>query len=585
MDKKTIILVAILALLLIFYFPIMEFLGLYKPSPEKTSGKEDMVIDSLGREYQQAHNAVDTFKVTDTTVASSTSPSTAAAPEQAKPESTMTATEAMTHDTVVVNTRQYTAILTSFGGGPVSLKLRNYYYRDGGEIEMLPAAESATPEASFAGGSFSSSRVNYQCSLSPGKYDATSDTVNLTYTYVSKDGGEIIKHYSFYPNKYNFNLVVEVKNRVKLGFERQYTLMWNTPLGVTEPQPETDYQAMEAVAMQAGSRETLKDFKDDKLSQVLPGNSSWAGVRSKYFAAVIIPRNREADAVLARGSKDKIMVDGKSIEQKLITAGVEMPFAAVGQFADTFSVFVGPLDYNLMASYHIGLQDILGIGTTPFVGWIIKPFAVGIMWLLPRMYKVIPNYGLVIIIFALLIKIITMPLSMKSFKSMNAMKELQPKIEELKQKHKKNPQAMNQEMMRLYKTHGVNPISGCLPMLPQMPLFFALFSVFRSTILLRNANFVWFITDLSRGASSFTDPYIILVVIMIVGQFLSQKLTMASTQQNKMMGYVMPLFMGFLFYRFSAGLVLYWTCFAFFSLLDYVAFKRKAIKNPDVKTA
>jgi YidC/Oxa1 family membrane protein insertase len=115
-----------------------------------------------------------------------------------------------------------------------------------------------------------------------------------------------------------------------------------------------------------------------------------------------------------------------------------------------------------------------------------------------------------------------------------------------------------------------------------MPLFFALFSVFRQTILLRDAPFVWFITDLSRGASGLTDPYIILVVFMIAAQFVSQKMTMTSTQQNKALMYVMPLFMGFLFYRFASGLVLYWACFSIFSLLDYVAFKRD--KNPKVIT-
>ena len=573
MDKKTIILVVLLAVLLIFYFPIMEFLGLYKPAEVKQSPETDQVIDSLSQDYQKAADSAGA--VYDSVAGSAASVESAT---KAQP------IDSMTFDTVVVTTKQYIVTLTSFGGGPVSLTLRNYFYRDGGEIEMLPAAELATPEASFAGGSFSASRVNYSCNLSPGRYDATSDTLEVSYTYVSKDGGEIIKHYRFYPKRYNYDLVLEVRNRDKLGFERQYELMWNTPLGVTEPQPETDYESMEAAAMQAGSRETLNDFKDGKLNQTAPGSTSWAGVRSKYFAAVLIPRNREADAVVARGLKDKITTPRGPIEHRLITAGLEMPFAVVNQFADTFSVFVGPLDYNLMASYHIGLQDILGIGTTPFVGWIIKPFAIGIMWLLPRMYTPIQNYGLVIILFALLVKIITMPLSVKSFRSMNAMKELQPKIEELKKKHKNNPQAMNQEMMRMYKAHGVNPLSGCLPMLPQMPLFFALFSVFRSTILLRNADFVWFITDLSRGASSFTDPYIALVIIMIIAQFLSQKLTMASTQQNKMMGYIMPLFMGFLFYRFAAGLVLYWTCFSLFSLLDYAAFKRKAIKNPEVKT-
>jgi YidC/Oxa1 family membrane protein insertase len=188
----------------------------------------------------------------------------------------------------------------------------------------------------------------------------------------------------------------------------------------------------------------------------------------------------------------------------------------------------------------------------------------------------------VIILLAFLMKVITLPLSLKSFKSMNAMRALQPKIEQLKQKHKKNPQALNAEMMKLYKAHGVNPFSGCLPILPQMPLFFALFAVFRSTILLRDAPFVWFITDLSRGATSLTDPYIILVVVMVVAQFISQKFTMASTSQNKAFGYIMPLFMGFLFYKFAAGLVLYWTCFSVFSLLDYIIFRKD--KMPQVQT-
>jgi len=166
---------------------------------------------------------------------------------------------------------------------------------------------------------------------------------------------------------------------------------------------------------------------------------------------------------------------------------------------------------------------------------------------------------------------------------MQAMKSVQPEIDKLKQQFKKNPQALNTETMKLYKKHGVNPLSGCLPILPQMPLFFALFSVFRSTILLRDAPFFWFINDLSRGAATFTDPYMILVIIMVAAQFISQKFTMASTQQNKSFMYIMPLFMGFIFYKFAAGLVLYWTCFSLFSLLDYVFFRKG--KNTEVKTA
>lgn len=127
-------------------------------------------------------------------------------------------------------------------------------------------------------------------------------------------------------------------------------------------------------------------------------------------------------------------------------------------------------------------------------------------------------------------------------------------------------------MMKLYKDHGINPFSGCLPYLPQLPLFIALYSVFSATILLRQAPFILWWNDLSRGALSFTDPYIILVVLMMGLMFLQQKMTMTDPK-NKMLIYLMPLMMGFFFYRASAGLVLYWTCFSLFSFIEQLVFK------------
>ncbi|UCD64175.1 MAG: membrane protein insertase YidC [Candidatus Zixiibacteriota bacterium] len=567
MDKKTIGLIVILVVVLLFYFQIMEFLGLYKPAPPQPA---------------QPAPADTTTQVVQQPIEPDTVP--AATLVQADTSAPVPADTLVPSDTIIVTTDKYVITMTSFGGAAVSMLLKEYDYRDENRIEMIPDAEAATPEVAFAGGQFSTSRFAFTSSLRPGTYRVTDQPLELVYTYAPTTGGVIEKTYRFYPDDYHYDLTLEVTGLQELGFDRNYDLVWNTPLGVTEPQASTDYDAMEAVAMQSGTRETLDDFDDGRLNQSLTGSTSWAGLRSKYFAAVMIPRGRTGESVFARGEKRSISTPAGSVEQKLITVGLDMPFSAMtGSFADTFTVFVGPLDYSLLSDYEVGLEDMLGIGTTPYVGWIIKPFAIAVIWLLPKMYSTIPNYGLVIILFALFVKLITMPLSMKSFKSMNAMKELQPKIEELKKKYKKNPQAMNQEMMKLYKQHGVNPLSGCLPILPQMPLFFALFSVFRSTILLRDAPFVWFISDLSRGAASLTDPYIILVIIMIAAQFVSQKLTMGATQQNKALMYIMPLFMGFIFYKFAAGLVLYWTCFSVFSLIDYFAFKRR--KTVPVKAA
>lgn len=573
MDKKTLPLIIGLILIILFYFPILEFLGIMEsaPSQQEQPGGGDTTTSLTPEQVYSPYDET-----------ARTLPDQTPASPVLTTDSALSPADYIVPDTIIVRTNVYEVILTSFGGGPISLKLNKYSYRNGDPIQMLALAEYATPEVSFAGGTFSTSRVAFQCDQAPGEYDATRSPLELTYRY-HREGGEIIKKYRFEPDSYDFGLELTVNNPGRLGFERRYSMDWNTPLNITEPQAESDYMAMEAVAMQGGQRETLDDFDDGRLNQVLDGATVWAGVRSMYFAAVLIPNNRPAEAAHARGFKNDIIVDEEgSIEMRRITAGLEMEFASVETFTDSFTVFVGPLDYFIMSSYGAGLEDILGIGTMPFVGWIIKPFAIGIIWLLPRMYAVLPNYGLVIILFSLLIKLVTLPLSMKSFKSMNAMKELAPKVEELKKKHKKNPQALNTEMMKMYKAHGVNPISGCLPMIPQMPLLFALFAVFRQTILFRDAPFIWFIDDLSRGATSFTDPYIILVIIMVGAQFISQKLTMPSTQQNKALLYVMPLFMGWIFHSFASGLVLYWVCFSVFSLLDYVLFKRK--KNAQVKT-
>ena len=575
------VLVAGLAILIFFYFDIMEALGLYKPAPPLKPEVEN-VIDST-QSFDQSTLPTDQESLTQESQSVDTALEVGQIVSKSAPADNLSE---IVNDTITIETNKYIIKMTTLGGGPVSMLLKEHTYRNGEMIEMIPDAQFSTPTASFAGGTYNTSQTNFVSSQYAGSYDATSNEFKVTYEYVQDDGSAIKKHYRFYPDTYHYDLNIELDEPQNMGLTGKYTLIWNTPLGVTEPQPKTDYDMMNAIAYQGGSLETLDDFQDDKLKESLEGTTAWAGVRSMYFSAVLIPKNRPAEAASANGVINNVSFEQEILKERLVTVGIDMPFANVRTLTDSFTVFVGPLDYHMMADYDVDLEKIMDIGTTPFVGWIIKLFAVPIMWLLPKMYEFVPNYGLVIILFAFFVKVITLPLSMKSFKSMNAMKVVQPELEKLKEKYKKDPQRMQKETMALYKKHGVNPISGCLPMLPQMPLFFAMFAVFRSTILLRDAPFVWFITDLSRGAVTYTDPYMILVIIMIGAQFLSQKLTMAGgTQQNKAIGYIMPLFMGFMFRTFASGLVLYWTCFSVFSLLDYFLFKRKELKNTNIKTA
>jgi YidC/Oxa1 family membrane protein insertase len=327
------------------------------------------------------------------------------------------------------------------------------------------------------------------------------------------------------------------------------------------------------MAMQA-ERIKYNDYTDNRFSQSNEGTTYWVATRSKYFTAIMIPKSEPAEGVKASGIREKV----GDVTTRKLTVGLNMGIEYETNLIDSFTVYVGPIDWEVLNDYEHNVATLVDIGTTPVVGWLIKIFAVPIMWLLPRMYAIIPNYGFVIILFSLLIKLITWPLTRKTVKSMAAMRDLQPKMKELQEKYKKDPQRLNKEMMKMYKEHGVNPLSGCLPYLPQMPLFFALFSVFRSTILLRQAPFILWWTDLSRGALSPTDPYIILVVLMVVLMFLQQKMTMTDPK-NKALMYIFPLMLGVFFYSVSAGLILYWTSFSLFSFLEQLIFGKSRKKD------
>ncbi|MBD3403265.1 membrane protein insertase YidC [candidate division GN15 bacterium] len=587
-DRKSIVLVVLLAVVILFYWQILEFLGLHEPAPEQPAQTTEQVDTATAEQPPPQQQPTDTqpTRAAEPTgdLPSLLTDTTGAVAKQTDTLPFM-AEQAGVIDTIVVETDTYEVILINQGGGPVSMLLKEHSYRDGEPIEMLPEPMNVSPEASFAQGAVMTGQLPFESSLASGTYNVSGQPLEVEYRYVAPNGVEFFKRYWFHRDKYSFDMVLEVRNGDRLGIDRKYYMVWNNPPPVTEPDPKTDYNEMNAVAYMGGSREQLDDYEDSQLDQTLLGTTSWAGVRSKYFTATMIPRSQLAEGVRAEGRKWKVQTPDGSMEKRDVTVALEMPFAGSGAVTDSFTVFVGPMDYFLMSDYEVGLEDMLGIGTTPVVGWIIKPFAWIVMWGLPKLFSVVGNYGWVIIIFALLIKLVTMPLSLKSFKSMQAMKDLQPKIEELKKKHSKNPQAMNQEMMKLYKKHGVNPLSGCLPILLQMPLLFAMFTVFRSTILLRDAPFIWFIQDLSHGATGFTDPYIVLVIIMVGAQFLSQHLTMASsTQQNKALMYMMPPVMGFFLYSLPAGLILYWICFSVFSLLDWLVYKRDK-KNMQVQPA
>ena len=210
-------------------------------------------------------------------------------------------------------------------------------------------------------------------------------------------------------------------------------------------------------------------------------------------------------------------------------------------------------------------------------GWaIIEPISKGVLWTLMWLRKFIPNYGVCIIIFSILVKIVIWPLTRKSYQSMSAMQRVQPKVKALQAKFKSDPQRMQKEIMKLYKAEKVNPMGGCIPMMAPMLLLYPLFIVFRSTIEFRNAPFVLWITDLSKPDIIFHLPFTIplygshvtlLPIIMGITTFFQSRMTMTDPNQ-KMMLYFMPIFMTIIFNQFPSGLTFYYTLFNVLTLLQ-----------------
>ena len=248
-------------------------------------------------------------------------------------------------------------------------------------------------------------------------------------------------------------------------------------------------------------------------------------------------------------------------------------------------LYLGPLRVNSVESLHHGVDQMMNFG------WkIIQPISKIVLWFLVFMHTSLNlNYGIVLIIFAFIIRIITGPLIKKSYESSQKMQKVQPQVKAVQVKYKSDPQKMNREVMALYKKHGVNPLGGCLPILIQMPLLFALFTVFRITIEFRGASFFWWIKDLSQPDAVFTLPFsiplygesvCILPLFMGATMFLQQKSSMATMDKaQRLPMYFMSFFFLLLFNTFPSGLNLYYSVSNILNIIQQRSIRKNTLKK------
>ena len=306
----------------------------------------------------------------------------------------------------------------------------------------------------------------------------------------------------------------------------------------------------------------------DKEKKEDVGQIFWNGFRNRYFCFLIKPEYETQGYKIDPVTESSLNVIIKS-KEIMVPARGNVQFDSI--------IYAGPEKIEVLKEYGFGFEKIRKYYRLALFDSIAKIIAS----LMRLLYKVIPNWGICILLISAIIYFSMYPLTMRGMLSMKRMQSLQPLIANLKEKHKDNPQKMNKEMMALYKEHKVNPLGGCLPMLLQMPVFIGLYQVLWRSVSFKGARFLW-IKDLSQPDRLFIFPFSLpilgnelnlLPLIMVVVMFFQQKLSAknmvvsdpSQAAQQKMMTTIMPIFLGFIFYKFASGLTLYFTMFYFFS--------------------
>jgi YidC/Oxa1 family membrane protein insertase len=371
----------------------------------------------------------------------------------------------------------------------------------------------------------------------------------LTFRYRSDQGTTLIKTYAFAYDSYRINLTLKVINGTAQPLDDNLAILFQNKF------PKTDAAAAAfqgQLTLVNGKYEEKGIDKVDKEA-ILTGKIEWGALSDTYFMGALAP---------AEGQEIVSLKTSRPAPDQLAAAFVLPPINLPAGSEKTFqaALYFGPRDIDILKPLNLKLEQAVNFG---FFDIISKP----LLWILKFFYGYLHNYGWAIILLTILVKIVFWPLTHKSYKSMKDMQKLQPKMAKIREKHKDNKEKLNQEMMALYKTYKVNPMGGCLPMVIQIPVFFALYSLLGYAIELRHAHFLLWINDLAapdRLPIGFPIPYVgegipVLTLLMGASMFIQQKMTPTTgdpTQAKVML--FLPVIFTFMFINFAAGLVLYW---------------------------
>jgi len=477
-------------------------------------------------------------------------------------------------DTVVITSPLYRYVLSTRGGRMIEATLLKYPSMR--PEEHRGPAQILTPKSDLLTLGLLAGRDtvwlrDWQFEASARSLDVQGPTpLRMT----ARQGGVAVSlTYTFKPDDYLIDITGDVEG---LGPDGGTLLVGMGP-GLRNTESDSVEHVREQGVVVKDSKAALTRFGKLKIHQPMAFNGpfEWVAVKSKYFVTAILdPDTGSTGRNGGIGGATAVATDtaGRTTSAAAITAGI--PVRPAGAFH--FQLYAGPMEYPRLRAIGHDFDDVNPYGWPGF-RTIIRPVALGARSLLVWMHDRLGlAYGVGLILFGILIRILLWPLNQKAMRSTMAMQAVQPLIKELQDKYKSDPQRLQQEMFKLYKEHNVNPFGGCWPMLLPWPILLAFFFVFQNTIELRGASFLW-LPDLSRP-----DPLYIIPVVMGLSMFALSKigqLGMEPNPQMKMMLYMMPGMMTFLFLKFASGLNLYYTVMNFASLPQQWMLSRERLRR------
>ncbi len=496
--------------------------------------------------------------------------------------------------TITIKTGLYDAVLETHGGVIKKWDLNKFKTWRGEPVELVSYEHEGDLSLLFQamdGKLIDTKDLYFDSSLPNGDVVtlADSQTYKVRFTLNVGDSSQIVRVFTFKGGVYDFSSAVTFRNMGPFIANYQYQVTWEHGLNYAEENSVDESSFSTAYAYNGGETVTLDASKlNETVKQELTGNTAWVSQTTKYFTAAVVSKGKPADGAFLQGTEVRAPNNGQI---RTYNTALEMRFEGQPYQADSFMVYLGPLDYHILKSYNVGLEETVGLG------WrlVVRPIAEYIMLpLFGFFHSFIPNYGFVIILFSLLIKLALNPLTASSMKSMRKMQALQPMMAEIKEKYKEDPQKMNQAVMNLYKEYKINPMGGCLPMVLQLPILYALWALFRGSIALRQSDFLWWIKDLSIPDTIVSLPFTIpiiglnqisgLALLMAITMFVQQKMSVKDPRQQFMVWF-MPVLFWILFNNFPSGLNLYYFVFNILSIGQQYLVNKKPTEEVLVKPA